>query len=65
MKRRILALAMVLALVSVIISPMSVFAATTGSTQITGNVPATISLTGQVALLCPALSRVILSKALI
>jgi hypothetical protein len=55
MKRRISFVAIVLAVISVIMSPFSVFAATTGNTQVTGNVPATISLTATGSLTMPSL----------
>ncbi len=55
MKKRISAAIVILALITTIISPFSVAAATSGSTVVTGNVPASISLTAPSSLVLPSL----------
>ena len=55
MKKRISLLVILLVIISMTMSPFSVFAATTSSTLITGNVPASISLTATSSLALPSL----------
>jgi hypothetical protein len=55
MKKRISFIVMTLVVISVIMSPFPALAATTSSTQITGNVPATISMTSTSSLAMPSL----------
>jgi hypothetical protein len=53
--KRLALLATLLALVAIIMSPVSAFAATTGNTVVSGNVPATVSLTATSNLTLPSL----------
>jgi hypothetical protein len=55
LKRRLPLLATLFAIVGIVISPVSVFAASTGNTIVSGNVPATISLTATGTLNMPSL----------
>ena len=55
MKKELIILAAILAILSVIISPISAFAANSGNTNITGTVPSSISLTAPSSLVLPSL----------
>lgn len=55
MKRRLPLLATLLAIIGIIMSPASVFAASTSNTVVSGQVPATISMTATSSLTMPSL----------
>lgn len=55
MKRKFFLLATVIAITGITLSPVSVFAANTGSTIVSGNVPSTVNLTATASLNMPSL----------